>query len=84
MINRREIKVLDKDEQDNNALHLALIHGKPEVFTFLYNRAKERKKGLNFMKAMKQINSAKKLPLHIACQKCNTRDEGKRFGLKDF
>ena len=32
LINQERIKLGDLDKQENNALHLALLHGKPEVF----------------------------------------------------
>ena len=40
ILNLREIKVGDSDFQNNNTLHLALLHKKPEVFSFILDRAK--------------------------------------------
>ena len=88
LINHDMIKLRELDKQDNNALHLALIHEKPEVFQFLYERAKlktnKTKKWPTFAEALMQTNSTGKMPLHIACQKCNTENEGIAMSLKDY
>merc|ERR1711915_1101281 len=72
IIDLKEFKIGDCDKKDNNTLHLALLHGKPEVCILLYKRINGRKeKEESFLKALKQKNSTGKTPLHIACQKCN-------------
>ena len=81
VINLKEIKVVDSDLQDNNTLHLALLHKKPEVFSFILERAKGNKeKEKKLGECLKQQNKAGKMPLHIACQKSNTDDKGRWGG----
>ena len=77
ILNLKDIKVGHSDFQENNTLHLALLHKKPEVAAFILGRAKgipEKEKKLR--EVLKQKNKGGKMPLHIACQKSNTDDQG--------
>ena len=69
LINLKEIKVGHSDAQENSTIHLALLHMKPEVVSFIFDRANgKEEKETKLREVLKQKNKSGKLPLHIACQ----------------
>ena len=77
LINLQEIKVIDQDHNGNNILHLSLMHGKPEVFLFLKERAEDNSmKQVKLRQVTMKRNLSGKLPLHIAIEKEGSNREG--------
>ena len=74
IINLPKIRVADRLI---DKITLALLHQKPEVVSFMLKRAAERQgKEKKLLECLEKKNNAGRMPLHIACQKCNTGDEG--------